>query len=342
MGGSLIIVTGKSKEDECMKIGIMGLGRISHKMADAINKTEVAELWAAGSRDIKKAEAFAAQHGAKRAYGSYEELCADPELEAVYISTPHGRHYEDVMLALRHGKHVLVEKSMTINARFAKEMADEARSRGLLLAEAMWTRYIPVNRKIVDWIAAGRIGEVRSVTATIGFVAAPDFSHRLLNLELGGGALLDVGIYALEYILMAYRGERPKRVAAVGKLFYNGADANVSASLEFSTGTAQFTCALDTSLPTTAAIYGTQGSIEIPGTFMSPGKAVLHAKSGDETVEIDPGENGFVHELAAFMRGGKEGKLELLELPVWESVLAAEINDEIKSQIGLVYPQDNQ
>lgn len=323
-----------------MKIGIMGLGRISHKMADAINMTEGAELWAAGSRDIKKAEAFAAQHGAKRAYGSYEELCADPELEAVYISTPHGRHYEDTMLALRHGKHVLVEKAMTVNARFAKEMADEAKRRGLLLAEAMWTRYIPVNRKIVEWISAGRIGEVKSVTAIIGFVAAPDFSHRLLDLELGGGALLDVGIYALEYILMAYQGERPKKIAAVGRLFHNGADANTSASLEFSTGTALFTCALDTNLPCSAAIYGSTGSIEIVGAFMTPGKAVLHAQSGDETVEIDPGENGFVHELVAFMRGVRSGKLELDELPVWESVLAAEINDEIKRQIGLVYPQD--
>ncbi len=323
-----------------MKIGIIGLGRISHKMADAINLTEGAELWAAGSRDIKKAEAFAMQHGAKRAYGSYEELCADPELDAVYISTPHGRHYEDAMLALKHGKHVLCEKAMTLNARLAKEMADEARSRGLLLAEAMWTRYIPVNRKIVEWIAAGRIGEVKSVVATIGFVAAPDFTHRLLDINLGGGALLDVGIYALEYILMAYRGERPKKVAAVGRLFHNGADANVSASLEFATGTAQFTCALDTNLPCYAAIYGSEGQIEICGAYMTPGKAILHVKSGDETVEIDPGQNGFVHELAAFIRGAEQGQTELAELTAWESVLAAEINDEIKRQIGLVYPQD--
>lgn len=323
-----------------MKIGIIGLGRISHRMADAINLTESAELWACGSRDIAKAEQFAAQHGAKRAYGSYEELCADPDLVAVYISTPHGRHYEDAMLALRHGKHVLVEKAMTVNARLAKEMADEARSRGLLLAEAMWTRYIPVNRKIVEWISAGRIGEVKSVPVTIGFIAAPDFSHRLLDINLGGGALLDVGIYALEYILMAYRGERPKKVAAVGRLFHNGADANVSASLEFSTGTAQFTCALDANMPCSATIYGSEGSIEIFGAYMVPGKAILHAKSGDETVEIDPGQNGFTHELAAFIRGIEQGKTELAELPPWESVLAAEICDEIKRQIGLVYPQD--
>lgn len=323
-----------------MKIGIMGLGRISHRMADAINRTEGAELWACGSRDIEKAKAFADQHGAKRAYGSYEELCADPELEAVYICTPHGRHYEDAMLAMSNGKHVLVEKAMTINAKLAKAMADEARSRRLLLAEAMWTRYIPVNCKIVEWISAGRIGEVRSVPATIGFIAAPDFTHRLLDLNLGGGALLDVGIYALEYILMAYRGERPKNVSAVGRLFHNGADANVSASLEFSTGTAQFTCTLDANLPCAATIYGSEGSIEIVGAYMVPGKAILHSKSGDETVEIDPGENGFVHELAAFIRGIESGKLELEELPPWESVLAAEICDEIKKQIGLVYPQD--
>lgn len=323
-----------------MKIGIIGLGRISHKMAEAAALTEGVELWAAGSRDLAKAEEFAARHGAKRAFGSYEELCADPELDAVYISTPHGRHFEDAMLAMKNGKHVLCEKAMTVNASRARAMAEEASSRGLLLAEAMWTRYIPVNRRIAEWIAAGRIGELRSVAATIGFVAAPDFSHRLLDINLGGGALLDVGIYALEYILMLYRGEQPKKVAAVGRLFHNGADANVSASLEFTTGTAQFTCALDANLPCAVSIYSSEGSIEVCGAYMAPGKAILHAKSCDETVEISPGENGFVHELSAFARAAASGKLECAELPPCESILAAEINDEIKRQIGLVYPQD--
>jgi Predicted dehydrogenases and related proteins len=323
-----------------MKIGIIGLGRISHKMAEAISLTVGAELWAVGSRDLSKAREFAESHGAARAYGSYEELCADPELEAVYISTPHGRHYEDAMLALANGKHVLCEKALTVNARLAKKLADEASARGLLLAEAMWTRYIPVNRRVVEWISAGKIGEVRSVSTEIGFTAAPDFSSRLLDLNLGGGALLDIGIYALEYILMIYRGERPKKVAAVGKLFSNGADSNVSASLEFATGTAHFTCTLDANLPCTATIYGSEGSIEVCGAYMAPSKAILRGKSGEETVEIAPGDNGFVHELAAFMHAVKQGKTECAELTPAESVLAAEIIDEIKGQIGLRYPQD--
>lgn len=309
-------------------------------MAEAISLTDGAELWAVGSRELSKAQEFAARHGAAHAYGSYEELCADPELDAVYISTPHGRHFEDAMLALENGKHVLCEKALTVNADLAKKLADEASSRGLLLAEGMWTRYIPVNRRVVEWIEAGKIGDVRSVTAIIGFAAAPDFSHRLLDINLGGGALLDVGIYALEYILMAYRGERPKKIAAAGRLFHNGADANVSASLEFATGTAQFTCALDVNLPCTAAIYGSEGSIEVCGAFMAPNKAILRGKSGEETAEIAPGENGFVHELSAFMKAAEQGKTECSELTPSESVLAAEINDEIKRQIGLRYPQD--
>ena len=203
-----------------MKFGIIGLGRISHRMADAIALTDGAELWAAGSRELAKAEEFAAHHGAKRAYGSYEELCADPEIEAVYVSTPHGRHYEDALLALEHGKHVLCEKALTVNAKLARGLACAAKSRGLLLAEAMWTRYVPVNRRIVEWISQGKIGEVRSVTATIGFAAPLDFSHRLFDINLGGGALLDVGIYSLEYILMCYRGERPKKVAARGQAVF--------------------------------------------------------------------------------------------------------------------------
>lgn len=323
-----------------MKIGIMGLGMISHKMAEAISLTDSAELWAAGSRELSKAREFAARHGAVHAYGSYEELCADPELEAVYISTPHGRHYEDAMLALLNGKHVLCEKALTVNARLAKKLSDEAKSRGLLLAEAMWTRYIPVNRRIVEWIEAGKIGEIRNVSAVIGFTAEPDFSSRLFDLNLGGGALLDIGIYALEYILMAYRGERPKKVAAVGRLFSNGADANVSASFEFAAGTAQLTCSLEANLPCTAAIYGSEGSIEVCGSYMAPGKAILYGNSGEETVEIAPGDNGFVHELAAFIRAAEQGKTECAELTPTESVLAAEIIDEIKGQIGLRYPQD--
>lgn len=188
-----------------MKFGILAPGGIARKMAEAAGQIEEIELCAVGSRDYGRAKAFAEEWGFRKAYGSYEELAEDPEVELIYVASPHSHHYQHTKLCLEHGKHVLVEKAFTVNTAQAEELIGIAREKGLLLAEAFWSRYMPTRTMVEDLIAQGTIGEVKAVTADFG---AP-LSHveRLWNPELAGGALLDMGVYPLNFALLILKSE---------------------------------------------------------------------------------------------------------------------------------------
>jgi predicted dehydrogenase len=259
-----------------IKFGIMGTGHIAHTMAGAITHTAETELYAVGSRNRESAEKFAGIYNIPHAYASYEDLCSDPDVDIIYIATPHGRHYEDVMTALMHDKNVLCEKAFTLNSEQAKSLVEIARKRKLFLCEAMWTRFIPATKKAAQWLAEGKIGKVRYASAELGFVAAPDFSHRLLDLKLGGGALLDVGIYTLAFTSFAYTAEKPRFVSADSRFFYNGADSLMTVLLGYKTGNASLSCSLDTSMNCHGVIYGTEGRIEFYDNFMALQCRVSH------------------------------------------------------------------
>ena len=188
-------------DKKVLRFGILGCGHIATKMAAAVKALEVrnmgVEAYAVGSRTLEKAEKFASEYGFVRAYGSYEELAQDPDVDLIYIATPHSEHYKDILLCLEHGKNLLVEKAFTANALLASEAITLAEEKGVFLSEAMWTRFLPAVQMVKDWILAGKIGRVESVEADFSM----PLSHieRLRKPELAGGALLDLGIYSLTF-----------------------------------------------------------------------------------------------------------------------------------------------
>ena len=188
---------------EKMKMGILGSGGIAHTMANTVKQMADVELYAVGARTLEKAQSFAEEFGMPKAYGSYEELAADPELDLVYVATPHSHHYPHVKLLLEHGKNVLCEKAFTVNADQARELFQMAEEKKLLLTEAIWTRYIPIQKTLNEVIESGAIGKVHSMTANLCYLISG--VERLKKPELAGGALLDVGVYPLNFACMIDR-----------------------------------------------------------------------------------------------------------------------------------------
>lgn len=320
-----------------MKFGILGLGGISHCAADTLAAVEGAERWAVGSRSLEKAQAFAQQHGFTRAYGSYEELVSDPELEVVYIATPHSHHYQYAMLALRHGKHVLCEKAFTINADQAKALRDYAAAHDLFLAEAIWPRYQPSLRIIREAIASGIIGEPRLVVANL--------SENILSIpriglpELGGGALLDVGVYGINFALQ-FLGNEVEKVDSTMQLAPTGVDGQESITLTFSGGRmAVLTHGLMTHTEKSGRIYGTQGSIQVD-SLNNPRNVNVYDLWDREVrkLEIPPQVTGYEYEYQEVMACIAAGKREADSMPLSQTIFMMELMDSIRAQWGFRYP----
>ena len=216
-----------------MKFAILAPGKIAHSMARAVSEIEKIECYAVASRDYGRAADFAEQWGFEKAYGSYEELAKDPQVELVYVASPHSHHYEHARLCLEHGKHVLVEKAFTVNARQAKKLIQLSEEKGLLLAEAIWTRYMPSRKMIDELLAEGVLGNVTSLTANLGYILP--HVERMQSPELAGGALLDLGVYPINFALMAFQGA-VKEVNASAIMSPRGVDWMDSITLTFADG----------------------------------------------------------------------------------------------------------
>jgi predicted dehydrogenase len=197
-----------------IKWGVMGCGGIANQYANDLVISKHGQLVAVGSRSITKAQKIAAEHGGVRAYGSYEELAANPEVDIVYVATPHPFHMKNTLLAIRYGKHVLCEKPLAMNARQTRRMIAAAQKQSVFLMEGMWTRFFPATVQLRKWLAAGHIGKVIAVEADFGvhFKAGPE--HRIFNPHLGGGALLDLGVYPVSFASMIL-GAQPKKIVSV-------------------------------------------------------------------------------------------------------------------------------
>lgn len=207
------------------KIGILGAGKIAHKMAYTVSQMENYEICAVASRSQENADNFARQYGINKAYNSYESLVTDPEVELVYIATPHSHHYSHVMLCIQNGKPVLCEKSFTTTAREAEEIFTLAKEKGVFVTEAIWTRYMPLSQKITELANSGIIGTPRTLSANLSYPVAD--KERLIRPELGGGALLDIGTYALHFAAMVF-GTEIERTASACTLTESGVDAQES------------------------------------------------------------------------------------------------------------------
>ena len=324
---------------ETIRWGILGTGKIAHKFAEALEVVPDAELSAVGSRAQGTADAFGDEFEVPRRHASYTALAEDPEVDAIYVSTPHPMHCRDTLLCLNADKPVLCEKPFALNAREAETMVRCARDRDLFLMEAMWTRFLPAIAQVRQWLADDAIGEVRNMMADFGFRAGFNPEGRLLNPELGGGALLDIGVYVVSLASMVY-GRQPDRVAALADIGATGVDEQTTMAFRYDSGAmAALTCAVRTNTPGAVSILGTRGNIRIPTPFYDAYAVTLNA-DGEEPVTIEPArvENGFKYEIEEAGRCLREGRRESATLPLDETLAIMRTLDAVRAEVGLKYP----
>lgn len=297
------------------------------------------QVGAVGSRNLESAQSFASQHSIPKAYGSYEELCNDPDIDIVYVATPHPMHEENALLALNAGKHVLVEKAFTLNEDQAQRIADAGRERGLLVLEAMWTRFLPHMARIREILASGVLGTPRSLIATHLQDLPDDPAHRLNDLKLGGGALLDLGIYPVSLAIDLFG--LPTEVVATGTLKATGADASVAMSFKHENGeVSSLLTASDTAGPCVATIHCTEGFIAIDHIMYTPTTFNVYRSDGElvETYHSDVVGRGMHYQALEAERLIRAGEISSPLLPVDESVAIMNVLDEVRRQIGVRYP----
>jgi predicted dehydrogenase len=320
--------------------GIIGPGKIANKFALALKLVPGARLGAIASRDTQKGHAFAATHGVPQIYDNYAALAADPAIQAVYVATPHGFHAEHALLCLRQGKAVLCEKPLALSEWEVESMIAASRQHGAFLMEAMWTRFTPLMGAVIELIGSGRIGLVKYIRADFGFLSSFDPAGRLYNLRLGGGSLLDIGIYPL-YLCLQLLG-KPVKVTAAGRLSPTGSDETCHAILEFdggATGVVSSTLLCQTSL--TAEIAGTEGMIRIPTPWYKNDRFEWN-RTGEPAVvvEVEPMVNGFEYQIVEVMRCLEQGLIESPSLPHSFSLMMSKTMDAIRAQIGVRYENE--
>ncbi|GAA3444631.1 Gfo/Idh/MocA family protein [Planomonospora venezuelensis] len=321
-----------------IKWGILATGGIAATFTEDLKLLPDAEVAAVGSRSAEAAEAFAGRYGIPRAHGSWAELAADPDVDIVYVANTQNAHYDAVRLCLEAGKAVLCEKAFTLNRAQAAELVDLARERGLFLMEAMWMRCNPAIRKIVELVAGGALGPVNTVHADFGISVTVGPGHRLRDPELGGGALLDLGVYPLSFAHMVLGA--PEKVQAWARLTPEGVDENTGMLLGHPGGAvAMLSCGITTHSPVTASVSGPLGRIELPHLFFRPETFTLYRTEGEpETFHVPYTGNGMNHEAAEAMRCLREGLLESPLVP-WQATLdVMGVMDEVRARIGVRFP----
>lgn len=326
-------------DDGITKWGIMGTGTIAQKFTRDLAFVDHAKAVAVGSRSYESALQFAKTHRIAQAYGSYEELVHDPDIDAIYVATPHPFHKQNVLLSLEAGKAVLCEKPMTVNASELKEMMAFAHSRKLFLMEAMWTRFLPAIVKVREWIHEGKIGDVRQVEADFGFCVPYDPQGRLFDPALGGGALLDAGIYPVSFASMIL-GPHPTKVLSTAHMGDTGVDDEFSAILEYESGqTATLHGAVRLNLQNGAYVFGTKGFIHIPDHFFSANQATLYVDEVATETFLDERESmGYNFEAQEVGRCLEKGVTESAVMSLQESLGIMQLLDQIRGQWGLRYP----
>lgn len=322
-----------------VKWGILSTGWIAHQFATDLTHASNGTAYAVGSRTQESADEFAKNHGIPVAYATYEDLVSDPEVDAIYIGTPHPFHKDNVLLALRAGKAVLCEKPFTVNSSELEEIVAYAREQKLFLMEAMWSRYIPANVKVREWLSSGRIGDVRLVKADLGFRSNWNPEGRLLNPVLGGGALLDVGIYPISFASMVF-GPHPETISSTVHIGDTGVDEHFSLLLSYGDGkSASLNGGIRLKMVEEAHVFGTEGYILVKGTLVNPKSAELYI-GGElvETFEDDRTSIGYSFEAEEVGRCLQAGLTESPVMTLDESVAIMKLLDQVRGQWGLKYP----
>ncbi|WP_035780463.1 Gfo/Idh/MocA family protein [Arthrobacter sp. H14] len=330
-----------------LRWGVVATGRIAGAVTADIARLADAELYAVSSRSPQRASEFAAKYDFKKHYADddgtrsgYEQLLADPEVDVVYVATPHGQHFEVASAALKAGKHVLCEKSLTINAREAAELIELARANGLFLMEAVWTRFLPSVQRAWDIVRSGELGRITWVQADLGFPAPFDPEARIWALNDGGGALLDLTVYPLTWALGTLG--RPDSCAATGSLNDHGVDQQNALQLGYASGAqAQLTSSLLASSPRTATICGTEGWLRTNEPLHNPTELTISTEaSGPRTERFEQTGNGYAYELREVTRCIQDGALESPTMPWADSLETMRLFDSVREQLGVRYPND--
>ena len=319
-----------------MKIGILGAGGIARKMAYTVLRTKNAELAAIGSRSIEKAEIFAAEFAVPKAYGSYEALAEDKDIDLIYVATPHSRHYEDCMLCMKSGRNVLCEKAFTANARQAAELIDYSEQQGIFLGEAMWTRFMPLLFVLEDILQSGIIGKVTSLTANLGYPI--ENVERLREPALAGGALLDLGVYTINFASMVL-GTEVENITSTCVKNDRGVDMHNSIIMDFSGGrTALLHSNMTSATDRRGMIYGTLGRIEVKNINNYEGISV-YLNDGEVKYYIAPPQvSGYEYELEAAIKAVSRGETECEEMPHAETLRIMKIMDGLRAEWGVRFP----
>jgi len=321
-----------------LRWGILGAGGIAATFTSDLQGAGLT-VSAVGSRDLAKAREFADRAGVPGAHGSYDDLVADPEVDVVYVATPHPYHVANATIALEAGKHVLVEKPFTLNATEAASIVDLAEKNNLVVLEAMWTRFLPHMIRLRELITEGVIGDVRTVIADHNQNLPSDPKHRLQDPHLGGGALLDLGIYPISFAWDMLGA--PSSVSAIAAKTPTGVDRQTAVVLGYADGQqALIHTALDTAGPNAASVIGTKGWVAIDRVFYEPTAFTVYDLDGAivERYESSVSDRGMQYQAAELERIVAAGLLAGDMLPPRETVGIMTTLDEIRAQIGLVYP----
>lgn len=320
------------------RLAILGAGSIAHDMGETVQKTDIVEGYAVASRDLGRAEELARQYGFTKAYGSYEEMLADPQVDLVYIATPHVFHARQIRQCLEAGKHVLCEKAFTINASQARAVTALAREKGLLLAEAIWPRYMPMARVLRDFAASDQIGRIYGLTANLGYPVY--HRERLHQRELGGGALLDVGIYPLTFASLIL-GDEVTQIRSQVDLSDTGVDRTNQILLTYASG-AQASIFDTIAGPTDreGVIYGEKGYATVGNVNNYQYLRIYDAAHKlQEEILCPPQVTGYEYELQACVEAMDKGWTECPDAPHAMSITMMELMDAIRGQWGLEYPE---
>ncbi|HEU4426691.1 MAG TPA: Gfo/Idh/MocA family oxidoreductase [Pilimelia sp.] len=323
--------------DEPVRWGILATGWIAARFVEDLRLVPGAEVAAVGSRSPEAARAFAGTYGIPRAYGSWAELAADPDIDVVYVATPHASHYSAALTCLRAGRAVLCEKPFTLDRATSAELVDTARERGLFLMEAMWTRCDPAVLRVLELVADGAIGELTSVHASFGLAGPFAPAHRLRVRALGGGALLDLGVYPIT-IAHLFLGA-PDHICAWAALTDEGVDENTGIVFGYNSGAvATLTCSIVGGLPTTAVITGSRGRVELAEPFFRPPSFTLHRDGAEPEVVAWPVPGmGYQFEAAEVQRCLRAGALESPLVPHAITLEVMGLLDAVRAQIGVSY-----
>lgn len=322
-----------------LKMAIMGTGSIASSMAETISRMEQVELYGVASRTIEKAEQFAKKYGFEKAFGSYEDLANDPEVELVYIATPHSEHKANAKLCLNHGKNVLCEKAFAVNEKEAEEMISLAREKGLLITEAMWVRYMPMVQTLKGVLASGIIGTPYTLTANLCYLI--DHVARMNDPALAGGALLDVGVYTLTFASIAF-GDEVELVDSTVVKAGTGVDAQNSITLTYKDGKmAILNSSMRVISDRQGIIYGTKGYVVVEN--INNFESIRVYDTDRKLVEkyLRPEQiSGYEYQVEACIQAIRNGETECPQMPHEETLCIMRLMDKLRGQWGLRYPME--